>query len=403
MLQAGLADAVSLSLTRSTDALTRDLGVNVAGRTWVQDGPSSADALSMLRGAQFDRVVLPESALGASTSRFTVAQPFEVEGTDRTPIRAAVADAGLQEHFFTGGDQALAAHQLLADLDQIYGDAPANARGVVLVTPRSWVPTAAFLDVWLNGLEQSPLLQPTQIDDFFDTVPPSLGRAFQTEVRTLITDEVATKAAAQDLLADQQRADRDKLNSLNDSLPADSAAFARLDRLLLQVADEDLSAADRRDRIDALNTAIAAEMHLIALGGPRTITLTARTGQLPLNLVSQSDEPVRVELQIESDKLEFPGVSATGDATYEIDLHKGNNPFDVTVKARTSGAFPLTLTVLTHDGQLVMTQTKYTIQSTALSGVGVVLSVGAALFLLVWWGRHAWRANRRGAHVRAAG
>ena len=33
-------------------------------------------------------------------------------------------------------------------------------------------------------------------------------------------------------------------------------------------------------------------------------------------------------------------------------------------------------------------------QSTAVSGVGVVLSVGAALFLMVWWARH-WRRTRR--------
>ena len=37
---------------------------------------------------------------------------------------------------------------------------------------------------------------------------------------------------------------------------------------------------------------------------------------------------------------------------------------------------------------------RYTVRSTAVSGVGLVLSVGAGLFLMVWWARH-WRRTRR--------
>jgi len=42
----------------------------------------------------------------------------------------------------------------------------------------------------------------------------------------------------------------------------------------------------------------------------------------------------------------------------------------------------------------VIARTTFTVQSTALSGVGVFLSVGAGLFLVVWWSRHAWKARR---------
>ena len=402
MLQAGLADDLSLSLTRGTDRLSRDLGTNVAGRTWVQDGPINQDALTALRGAQFDRIVLPEADLAPSNSRFTVAQPFEVPGTGRTLIRAAVADSGLGAHFFTGGDQVLAAHQLLGDLYQIYSDAPANDRGVVMVAPRSWTPTAAFLDVLLTGLEQTPVLAPTQIDEFFDSVPPTIGRGTEPLVRQVLTDDAAIRAAATDLMPDLQHQARGHLNSLDVSLPADSVSFARLDRMLLEVPFEDLAPTERRARIDALNAAVTAVTNMVTLGGPRTITLTARIGRLPLDLVSQSDEPVQVQLQIQSDKLLFPGSNSPGSAVIPMELHKGNNPIDVIVKTRTSGAFPLTLTVSTKDGLLVMTRTNFTIQSTVLSGVGIVLSVGAALFLMVWWGRHAWRTGRRGAHVRTA-
>jgi hypothetical protein len=43
---------------------------------------------------------------------------------------------------------------------------------------------------------------------------------------------------------------------------------------------------------------------------------------------------------------------------------------------------------------MVIARTTFTVQSTALSGVGVLLSVGAGLFLVAWWTRHAWKARR---------
>jgi hypothetical protein len=50
--------------------------------------------------------------------------------------------------------------------------------------------------------------------------------------------------------------------------------------------------------------------------------------------------------------------------------------------------------VTSPDGRLELVRSEVTIRSTAFSGVGVALSVGAGLFLLLWWGRH-WRTVRR--------
>lgn len=402
MLQAGMGDQASLSLAHGTDRLRTDLGTQVADRAWVEDGPINQDALTFLRGAQFDRVVLPEADLDPNPLRFTLAQPFVVAGSNRTTIRAAVADAGLQSHFVTEGDPVLAAHQLLADLFQIYGDAPSNTRGVIVATPRTWVPSAAFLDAWLTGLQSSPVLQAISLDSFFDVVPPVTGRDGQPLTRQVVTDPAAVRADSNALAADAQRQARAQLDALATALPDNSAVYSRLERLLFEVPSTDLTALTRRTLLDGLGAGVLNETRLIAIAGPRTITLTARTGRLPLNVVSQSDEPIRVLLRVESDKLELPGAGSTGRATFQEELHKGNNPLDLSVKARTPGAFTVKLTVMTPGGSLVLTQTRLTVQSTALSGVGVVLSVGAALFLLVWWGRHAWRAGR-GSHSRRRG
>jgi len=404
MLVDGLANEVSLSLTRGSDSVTAQLGTQVAGRTWVQEGPVDQNTLSFLRGAQFDRVVLPESDLGPNPDPRgkTTVPPFEVAGSDQTLVRAAVADGALADHFVNQPDPVLAAHQLLADLAQIYGDAPGDpeARGVIVAPPASWTPNAAFLDALLGALGSSPLLAPVPVDSFFDTVPPASARDGGPLIRTVVPDDASIRSTATGLLADEQRAARAQLESVGRLLPpSDTTVYPRLERNLLEVPSTDWTPISRALALDALSRAVHAVVAQVQLPTTRTITMTARKGHLPISVVSLSDQPLQVLLQVESDKLKFAGSGTANTATFPLTLHKGNNPIiDLTVEARTSGAFPLHLTVLTPDGGLVVARTTFTVQSTALSGVGVFLSVGAGLFLVVWWSRHAWKA-RRAAHA----
>jgi hypothetical protein len=72
------------------------------------------------------------------------------------------------------------------------------------------------------------------------------------------------------------------------------------------------------------------------------------------------------------------------------------------VRVRTSGAFSLDVTVTSPDDALVLDTTTFDVRSTAISGVGLVLSVGAGLFLAVWWAGH-WRRARRSRHLMPPG
>jgi hypothetical protein len=399
MLSAGLGQEVSLSLTRGGDALTADLGTPVTGRTWALAGPVDLATLSFLRFAQFDRVVVPEADLGPNPDPQgkTVVRPFEVEAADQTLVRAAVADAGLAAHFTGPTDPVLAAHQLLADLSQVFGDAPnTDGRGVVVVPPIAWSPDSAFLAVLLGGLHASPLLAPVTVDTFFDRLPTADTAQGTPLTRPIVTDTAAVRSTAAGLLPDGQRAARTDLQAIAALLPqSDTTVYPRLERTLLEVPSTDLTPATRALALDALNRGTQAVLGQVQLPTTRTITLTARTGHLPLSVVSLSDEPLQVLLQVQSDKLKFPGAATANTATFPLTLHKGTNTIaDLTVEARTSGAFPLHLTVLTPDAGMVISRATVTVQSTALSGVGVVLSVGAALFLVMWWSRHAWKARQ---------
>jgi hypothetical protein len=392
LLGAGLAGEATNQLTRGSDVLASTLNIRTDGRTWLEDGPIDEATASFLRGAQVDRLVVADASLSPNPLPVTLAQPFDLAVRPATHIRTVAADPGLAAHFLDP-DPVLAAHQLLADLTVLYLDRPGQTRGVVVQTPRQWAPDASFLQSFLDGLTTSPLLAPVTLDTLFSSVAPATSRGVPL-VRTLVPDpQVSQDVSA--LPVDALRATRRRLDAFGSALTADNPLYGQLDHALLVAGSSDL--ADLRQhqgQIDRVNRAITGQLSLIQLPSARTITLTAHTGRLPVTILSGADYQLRVVLRVESDKLSFPGRGTNGTAIQTLDLHRGNNVVDFTVRARTAGSFPLHITLLSPDQGLTLAARTFTIQSTALAGVGLFLSAGAALFLAVWWGRHAWRGRR---------
>ena len=86
-----------------------------------------------------------------------------------------------------------------------------------------------------------------------------------------------------------------------------------------------------------------------------------------------------------------PGSTAE---TCVIDLRTQNTTLKVPVEARTAGVYPLKIDLTSPDGSLPLASAQYTVRSTAASGVGIVLSIGAALLLALWWGRDLHHGRR---------
>jgi hypothetical protein len=118
------------------------------------------------------------------------------------------------------------------------------------------------------------------------------------------------------------------------------------------------------------------------------VTLGARDARFPLPITNDLDQPVNVVIELESnDRLEFPRNRV------EQTLQPGRQVVELAVRTRAPGATPVSITVRTPDDAVVLAESRYTIRSTAVSGVGILLTVGAALVLAGWWFRH-WRRNR---------
>jgi len=377
---AGLEGEAAIQLDQGRRVLADALHLPPGPRTVVVGGRLDDASLSRLGGRGTDRLVLPDTDLAPVQLRLTPASPFGLDSRGPARPEAVVADPGLAAHFGTAADPVLAAHQLMADLATIYFDNPGLVRGVVALTPGTWQPNRELLDAALDGLGASPILSPVTLDTLFDTVPAA----------TLVRRLASGPSEASALSASAIRAARDRLDAFAPILDAKSPLLDAYGELRLVSESADLRPRQRNAYLTGLGHQIDRQLALVRLPSRHTITLTARTGEIPVTIDNGADHAIHVVVQVESDKLVFPAGSSR-----RIDLSAHRSVTErFPVRARATGAFPLRVSVASPDGKLVLHPTHLTVRSTAASGVGVVLSVAAGLVLLTWWAGQLLRGRR---------
>jgi hypothetical protein len=123
-----------------------------------------------------------------------------------------------------------------------------------------------------------------------------------------------------------------------------------------------------------------------------TITITSSKAEIPISFQNQGDDPVTVHVKLESDRLLFPNGS---ELDVPLPAHH-NTTVRMAVETRGSGTAPVQMTVTTAGGLPIPPErkgvTRISVRSTFVSGVGVFLTVGAIVFLALWWG---WDIHRR--------
>ena len=160
---------------------------------------------------------------------------------------------------------------------------------------------------------------------------------------------------------------------------------------LLATEARGLTAARRSAALTAYDKAFSDVTGTIRLGTEQTVTFTATRAAIPVTVLSDAPYPVRVVVTLASDKFTFPDGN-----TRALTLDRPTTSVRVTAQARTSGdRLPIEVTLHTPNGQLLLAHTVLTVHSTAISFVGVALTVLAGAVLLAWWVR-TWRRGRRG-------
>lgn len=388
-IEAGMDDELARQRERGNAILTEQLAPP-DGSTWLASRELSTQAATKLWNLGVRRLVLPGGSFRSQTDRndVTRAQPFQVKTPLASPLQAVAIDNGLAGRFTLGDDPQLSAHQLLAELAVIHGEAPEVRRGVVITPPAGWQASRALLTTLLRGLADSPILTPVTVDGLFASVPAARDGTDSSGAPEVA--ELTPRASAP--IGDYARdlvALRTRLNNFS-SLVGDSPEVdAWLQRLLISGTAE-LTPSERDRYGDLIRRTIDRRVSAIEAPRRQTVTLTAQEGSIPLTLRSGLSQPVTVVLELEtSRRLDFPDGNRV-----TVGLDPGTEQISIRVRTRSPGDSPLDIRVVSPDGGLVIASTRLTVRSTAVSGIGTVLTVGAAAFLVLWWIRH-WRRARR--------
>lgn len=438
LLGAGLNGELTAQLSQGASSLKKALGATPS-QTWVFDGPVDQATISAVLSRGAAHLIVPDgdlTQLPNAARQTTFALPTRLSGVGRgagPPLYAA--DPLLTADFNGSGGAVLAADHLLAELAMIQLETPGITRGVAVVPPPRWNADPQFVATLLAGLSGHPLLEAVTASGLFTAVKmttvqrglagsssggssggggsgaaPAGGGSSGSPGSTKGTAPAGLSLAGPGGTglsgdADRIREARRRVDAFQAVL-SDQSTAEQLSKALLVAESTDVSAAQRRAILDAVISGSAGVLNQVTLPRSSSITLTSRRGQIPLTILSAGGLKAKVQLQLSSQRLIFRPFSPPGGAcrvptpTTEIcDLvvTGQNTTLKVPVEARSSGVFPLDVSLWTPGGGIRLAKEQNTVRSTAVSGVGVILIILAVLSLGLWWGRdlrHGRRARR---------
>jgi hypothetical protein len=383
----GLDAAFSDALTRGEDLLAAEIGARPVRTTWVAEDPITPSGFALLRSRGTRQVVASGSL-------------FVDEGDDRLPgtvsvvgagsnVPVLVADPGLLDRLDPSRDSVLGAHHLVAELlgrwlDTAAGAAPTGAP-VVLAFDSRWTPDPNGTDTLLRVLTDpavAPFLRLTPLSEAARSVPVAIGPDGLAVTRTMASAVAREGFAglAERLAALQSFADA--ASSLRTGSPVDTEP--------LRIAvSSDLTATERDALLANVQRESDGRLAVIEELPRRTVTLGGDTASIPITVRSRVPYPVRVRIRLESPRLSFP-------ANDEVITVDGTWQGRVPVVVRANGTTPVTIALLTPDGDVEVGRGQLEVRALGLSGLGVLLSGGAILVLAAWWLQHN-RSRRRRA------
>ncbi|CAN5516100.1 hypothetical protein BH10ACT1_BH10ACT1_06260 [soil metagenome] len=382
LVAGGLASELAPQADLGRATLTRTLGATTDD-TWLADHPLDAEAVGALHRLGVAHLVVP----GTSLAQGSPTGPVLLPSSDGRVDAIATGTFGLTTE--AAADPVLAAHQLLGRLAASSSLSPSASATAIRIDPSTVDP--AELDALLTGMADSTnFLRVTTIGRLFQAVPAPADP-------TVLSPTPAVDLGSYPEL---DRQTRQLLASYQSMVPDEPELGLAFQAPIATTASADLGLAARRKALQAIADQLRSRFAGISTPSKDRVTLGARDARFPLPITSKLDEPVKVVISLEaSDRLSFP------DDTIETTLTSERTVVQIPVRTRATGDTPLRITVRTPDGGVILAESRYRVRSTAVSGVGVLLTVGAGGFLALWWGRHWIRTRRRrhrGRHSAAA-
>lgn len=382
------------------DLLRRDLGITGDPRlAWPPGDTLSPTAEVLLATQGVEGVVLPDTALPlAEALNHTPSAAAPLGQGTLGAMTALVVEPQLNRWVSdkTGEEGSrIAVQRFLADSAMAVLERPGESRDIVIAPPREWNPVRTFARQLLAHTVTMPWLDPVALDEVLDTEPSGAARARTPAGPALLTQAQTSRINAQrrmlqrvrGILTDPQRAP-DELAQLDDALlravssrwAADPGGWNRL--------------------MGSVDAGLRGQLDRVRLVKAGVVTMTGRSGDIPLTFENDLGQPVRIRVRLDSkQRLQIEGTTPY-DARNggEALIPPGRHTLVITGKATTGGLFPINVEVLSNDGARLGIGTTLRVRSTAYGAVALIVTGIAFGLLLVASATRLLRRRRDAEH-----
>jgi hypothetical protein len=366
------------------EVLRRDAGTGGDVRlAWPPGAALDPAVEALLSGQGVKGVVVPEAALPLTEQlSYTPTAPAPLASGALGSMTALVSDGQLDGFVADAegvGGARLAAQRFLADAAMIALERPGDLRDVVVTPPRTWEPPVRdFAAQLLEQTASAPWIQPVSLDRVLGDEPGTAARTRTAGGRgVLAPDQVRRVLDARrllqrvrDVLTDPKRAPEE---------------LADLDDALLRAVSAEWGGGDVRGRrlTETVGAAVRKQLGRIRVVAGGVVTMTGRSGKIPLTFQNDVGQAVRVKVRLDS----HHRLALEGKANYErgaeIVVPPGSSTVVISGRATTGGRFPITVELLGRDGGPIGGRTIVYVRSTAYGVVALGMTAAAFGLLLV--------------------
>ena len=351
------------------------------------DADATIETLALLRSNGTRAVLVAPNQITGRTTDSSEFAPFQLRDASGTALTAIAIETSLHQTL-NHADPELAGHRALTEL--AIEAANATLDRAILFDFDQLEPAA--LEVLLDGINErsnlrtSPLTRALQVPVARDTD----GQPVQAALKPTQAPDLTQRAADIGVT-------RGTVDAYASMVAPARTPITALETLMRAAAASSLSDEQSSAYTLSVFDAVLAGTANITIEPAERITLTDRQANLRITIRNGQPLPITVDLLLSAEKLRF----SDGERLSRT-LVPGDNEITVRVETLASGDARVTVAITSPGGQLELHEGVIDIRSTAISGLGLVISIIALIVLGGWWVRTIRRVRRNRAAATVA-
>jgi hypothetical protein len=357
--------------TEGRSRLQRDLERSVDASVFLQDAPTSPEALDLVPAQHL--LLAPDVVANPPDD----ARIRRVRTPSGRPLTASVGDPVITE-LLDGGNGLETAQRVLAETAALYFAEPdAPDRALSLHPPAQWDPDPELVRTLLRGLDDAywlELVPPAQLGTRAQIAPGTIELTEPEEDRLPrdVGDALATALTDLDAAIDSWPPETDQV-------PERSGRQLRDALLRSTSADLDASTASAT-LIRDVQTELDRYFGDVEVASGSQVTLTAESGQVPVTVRRTRGGPITVRVEVESqgqlvwEQRRSDNIVLDDDEAHTVSFE---------TRALGTGTFPVTVIVTDATGTRELERANLRVRSTAVSGPALSATGALVLGLLL--------------------